>query len=162
MSNMGKFKIVVIVGINQWFLIDQFGKFLFVLGGQNDEVLVVQDIIFMFLNIISFFMYDQFNGMGFLMSNASDILLINSFFNVFDNDLEVDDVGGDSVDYLFFFLEVKVLELLDVINSESRFSFLLGRGIFQVVFDEDVIYIGDVVDEAVISMEKMSLELKDI
>lgn len=68
--------------------------------------------------------------MGFLMSNASDILLINSFFNVFDNDLEVDDVGGDSVDYLFFFLEVKVLELLDVINSESRFSFLLGREIF--------------------------------
>lgn len=162
MSNMGKFKIVVIVGINQWFLIDQFGKFLFVLGGQNDEVLVVQDIIFMFLNIISFFMYDQFNGMGFLMSNASDILLINSFFNVFDNDLEVDDVGGDCVDYLFFFLEVKVLELLDVINSESRFSFLLSRGIFQMVFDEDVIYIGDVVDEAVISMEKMSLELKDI
>lgn len=153
MSNMGKFKIVVIVGINQWFLIDQFGKFLFVLGGQNDEVLVVQDIIFMFLNIISFFMYDQFNGMGFLMSNASDILLINSFFNVFDNDLEVDDVGGDSVDYLFFFLEVKVLELLDVINSESRFSFLLGRGIFQVVFDEDVIDIGDDVDVAVISME---------
>lgn len=153
MSNMGKFKIVVIVGINQWFLIDQFGKFLFVLGGQNDEVLVVQDIIFMFLNIISFFMYDQFNGMGFLMSNASDILLINSFFNVFDNDLEVDDVGGDSVDYLFFFLEVKVLELLDVINSESRFSFLLGREIFQVVFDEDVIDIGDDVDVAVISME---------
>lgn len=153
MSNMGKFKIVVIVGINQWFLIDQFGKFLFVLGGQNDEVLVVQDIIFMFLNIISFFMYDQFNGMGFLMSNASDILLINSFFNVFDNDLEVDDVGGDSVDYLFFFLEVKVLELLDVINSESRFSFLLGRGIFQVVFDEDVIDIGDDVDVVVISME---------
>lgn len=153
MSNMGKFKIVVIVGINQWFLIDQFGKFLFVLGGQNDEVLVVQDIIFMFLNIISFFMYDQFNGMGFLMSNASDILLINLFFNVFDNDLEVDDVGGDSVDYLFFFLEVKVLELLDVINSESRFSFLLGRGIFQVVFDEDVIDIGDDVDVAVISME---------
>lgn len=153
MSNMGKFKIVVIVGINQWFLIDQFGKFLFVLGGQNDEVLVVQDIIFMFLNIISFFMYDQFNGMGFLMSNASDILLINSFFNVFDNDLEVDDVGGDSVDYLFFFLEVKVLELLDVINSESRFSFLLGREIFQVVFDEDVINIGDDVDVAVISME---------
>lgn len=103
MSNMGKFKIVVIVGINQWFLIDQFGKFLFVLGGQNDEVLVVQDIIFMFLNIISFFMYDQFNGMGFLMSDVSDILLINLFFNVFDNDLEVDDVGGDSVDYLFFF-----------------------------------------------------------
>lgn len=153
MSNMGKFKIVVIVGINQWFLIDQFGKFLFVLGGQNDEVLVVQDIIFMFLNIISFFMYDQFNGMGFLMSNASDILLINSFFNVFDNDLEVDDVGGDSVDYLFFFLEVKVLELLDVINSESRFSFLLGREIYQVVFDEDVIDIGDDVDVAVISME---------
>lgn len=153
MSNMGKFKIVVIVGINQWFLIDQFGKFLFVLGGQNDEVLVVQDIIFMFLNIISFFMYDQFNGMGFLMSNVSDILLINSFFNVFDNDLEVDDVGGDSVDYLFFFLEVKVLELLDVINSESRFSFLLGREIFQVVFDEDVIDIGDDVDVAVISME---------
>lgn len=153
MSNMGKFKIVVIVGINQWFLIDQFGKFLFVLGGQNDEVLVVQDIIFMFLNIISFFMYDQFNGMGFLMSNGSDILLINSFFNVFDNDLEVDDVGGDSVDYLFFFLEVKVLELLDVINSESRFSFLLGREIFQVVFDEDVIDIGDDVDVAVISME---------
>lgn len=153
MSNMGKFKIVVIVGINQWFLIDQFGKFLFVLGGQNDEVLVVQDIIFMFLNIISFFMYDQFNGMGFLMSNASDILLINSFFNVFDNDLEVDDVGGDSVDYLFFFLEVKVLELLDVINSESRFSFLLGREIFQVVFDEDVINIGDDVDVVVISME---------
>lgn len=153
MSNMGKFKIVVIVGINQWFLIDQFGKFLFVLGGQNDEVLVVQDIIFMFLNIISFFMYDQFNGMGFSMSNASDILLINSFFNVFDNDLEVDDVGGDSVDYLFFFLEVKVLELLDVINSESRFSFLLGREIFQVVFDEDVIDIGDDVDVAVISME---------
>lgn len=153
MSNMGKFKIVVIVGINQWFLIDQFGKFLFVLGGQNDEVLVVQDIIFMFLNIISFFMYDQFNGMGFLMSNVSDILLINSFFNVFDNDLEVDDVGGDSVDYLFFFLEVKVLELLDVINSESRFSFLLGREIFQVVFDEDVINIGDDVDVAVISME---------
>lgn len=153
MSNMGKFKIVVIVGINQWFLIDQFGKFLFVLGGQNDEVLVVQDIIFMFLNIISFFMYDQFNGMGFLMSDASDILLINSFFNVFDNDLEVDDVGGDSVDYLFFFLEVKVLELLDVINSESRFSFLLGREIFQVVFDEDVIDIGDDVDVAVISME---------
>lgn len=153
MSNMGKFKIVVIVGINQWFLIDQFGKFLFVLGGQNDEVLVVQDIIFMFLNIISFFMYDQFNGMGFLMSNASDILLINLFFNVFDNDLEVDDVGGDSVDYLFFFLEVKVLELLDVINSESRFSFLLGREIFQVVFDEDVINIGDDVDVAVISME---------
>lgn len=153
MSNMGKFKIVVIVGINQWFLIDQFGKFLFVLGGQNDEVLVVQDIIFMFLNIISFFMYDQFNGMGFLMSNANDILLINSFFNVFDNDLEVDDVGGDSVDYLFFFLEVKVLELLDVINSESRFSFLLGREIFQVVFDEDVIDIGDDVDVAVISME---------
>lgn len=153
MSNMGKFKIVVIVGINQWFLIDQFGKFLFVLGGQNDEVLVVQDIIFMFLNIISFFMYDQFNGMGFLMSNANDILLINSFFNVFDNDLEVDDVGGDSVDYLFFFLEVIVLELLDVINSESRFSFLLGRGIFQVVFDEDVIDIGDDVDVAVISME---------
>lgn len=153
MSNMGKFKIVVIVGINQWFLIDQFGKFLFVLGGQNDEVLVVQDIIFMFLNIISFFMYDQFNGMGFLMSDASDILLINSFFNVFDNDLEVDDVGGDSVDYLFFFLEVKVLELLDVINSESRFSFLLGREIFQVVFDEDVINIGDDVDVAVISME---------
>lgn len=153
MSNMGKFKIVVIVGINQWFLIDQFGKFLFVLGGQNDEVLVVQDIIFMFLNIISFFMYDQFNGMGFLMGNASDILLINSFFNVFDNDLEVDDVGGDSVDYLFFFLEVKVLELLDVINSESRFSFLLGREIFQVVFDEDVIDIGDDVDVAVISME---------
>lgn len=153
MSNMGKFKIVVIVGINQWFLIDQFGKFLFVLGGQNDEVLVVQDIIFMFLNIISFFMYDQFNGMGFLMSNASDILLINSFFNVFDNDLEVDDVGGDSVDYLFFFLEVKVLELLDVINSESRFSFLLGREIFQVVFDEDVIDIGDDVDVVVISME---------
>lgn len=153
MSNMGKFKIVVIVGINQWFLIDQFGKFLFVLGGQNDEVLVVQDIIFMFLNIISFFMYDQFNGMGFLMSNASDILLINLFFNVFDNDLEVDDVGGDSVDYLFFFLEVKVLELLDVINSESRFSFLLGREIFQVVFDEDVIDIGDDVDVAVISME---------
>lgn len=153
MSNMGKFKIVVIVGINQWFLIDQFGKFLFVLGGQNDEVLVVQDIIFMFLNIISFFMYDQFNGMGFLMSNVNDILLINLFFNVFDNDLEVDDVGGDSVDYLFFFLEVKVLELLDVINSESRFSFLLGRGIFQVVFDEDVIDIGDDVDVAVISME---------
>lgn len=153
MSNMGKFKIVVIVGINQWFLIDQFGKFLFVLGGQNDEVLVVQDIIFMFLNIISFFMYDQFNGMGFLMSNVSDILLINLFFNVFDNDLEVDDVGGDSVDYLFFFLEVKVLELLDVINSESRFSFLLGREIFQVVFDEDVIDIGDDVDVAVISME---------
>lgn len=153
MSNMGKFKIVVIVGINQWFLIDQFGKFLFVLGGQNDEVLVVQDIIFMFLNIISFFMYDQFNGMGFLMSDVSDILLINSFFNVFDNDLEVDDVGGDSVDYLFFFLEVKVLELLDVINSESRFSFLLGREIFQVVFDEDVIDIGDDVDVAVISME---------
>lgn len=153
MSNMGKFKIVVIVGINQWFLIDQFGKFLFVLGGQNDEVLVVQDIIFMFLNIISFFMYDQFNGMGFLMSNASDILLINLFFNVFDNDLEVDDVGGDSVDYLFFFLEVKVLELLDVINSESRFSFLLGREIFQVVFDEDVINIGDDVDVVVISME---------
>lgn len=153
MSNMGKFKIVVIVGINQWFLIDQFGKFLFVLGGQNDEVLVVQDIIFMFLNIISFFMYDQFNGMGFSMSNASDILLINSFFNVFDNDLEVDDVGGDSVDYLFFFLEVIVLELLDVINSESRFSFLLGREIFQVVFDEDVIDIGDDVDVAVISME---------
>lgn len=153
MSNMGKFKIVVIVGINQWFLIDQFGKFLFVLGGQNDEVLVVQDIIFMFLNIISFFMYDQFNGMGFLMSDASDILLINSFFNVFDNDLEVDDVGGDSVDYLFFFLEVIVLELLDVINSESRFSFLLGREIFQVVFDEDVIDIGDDVDVAVISME---------
>lgn len=153
MSNMGKFKIVVIVGINQWFLIDQFGKFLFVLGGQNDEVLVVQDIIFMFLNIISFFMYDQFNGMGFLMSNANDILLINSFFNVFDNDLEVDDVGGDSVDYLFFFLEVKVLELLDVINSESRFSFLLGREIFQVVFDEDVIDIGDDVDVVVISME---------
>lgn len=153
MSNMGKFKIVVIVGINQWFLIDQFGKFLFVLGGQNDEVLVVQDIIFMFLNIISFFMYDQFNGMGFLMSDASDILLINSFFNVFDNDLEVDDVGGDSVGYLFFFLEVKVLELLDVINSESRFSFLLGREIFQVVFDEDVIDIGDDVDVAVISME---------
>lgn len=153
MSNMGKFKIVVIVGINQWFLIDQFGKFLFVLGGQNDEVLVVQDIIFMFLNIISFFMYDQFNGMGFSMSDASDILLINSFFNVFDNDLEVDDVGGDSVDYLFFFLEVKVLELLDVINSESRFSFLLGREIFQVVFDEDVIDIGDDVDVAVISME---------
>lgn len=153
MSNMGKFKIVVIVGINQWFLIDQFGKFLFVLGGQNDEVLVVQDIIFMFLNIISFFMYDQFNGMGFLMSNANDILLINLFFNVFDNDLEVDDVGGDSVDYLFFFLEVKVLELLDVINSESRFSFLLGREIFQVVFDEDVIDIGDDVDVAVISME---------
>lgn len=153
MSNMGKFKIVVIVGINQWFLIDQFGKFLFVLGGQNDEVLVVQDIIFMFLNIISFFMYDQFNGMGFLMSDASDILLINLFFNVFDNDLEVDDVGGDSVDYLFFFLEVKVLELLDVINSESRFSFLLGREIFQVVFDEDVIDIGDDVDVAVISME---------
>lgn len=153
MSNMGKFKIVVIVGINQWFLIDQFGKFLFVLGGQNDEVLVVQDIIFMFLNIISFFMYDQFNGMGFLMSNVSDILLINLFFNVFDNDLEVDDVGGDSVDYLFFFLEVKVLELLDVINSESRFSFLLGREIFQVVFDEDVINIGDDVDVAVISME---------
>lgn len=153
MSNMGKFKIVVIVGINQWFLIDQFGKFLFVLGGQNDEVLVVQDIIFMFLNIISFFMYDQFNGMGFLMSNANDILLINSFFNVFDNDLEVDDVGGDSVDYLFFFLEVIVLELLDVINSESRFSFLLGRGIFQVVFDEDVIDIGDDVDVVVISME---------
>lgn len=68
--------------------------------------------------------------MGFLMSNANDILLINLFFNVFDNDLEVDDVGGDSVDYLFFFLEVKVLELLDVINSESRFSFLLGREIF--------------------------------
>lgn len=153
MSNMGKFKIVVIVGINQWFLIDQFGKFLFVLGGQNDEVLVVQDIIFMFLNIISFFMYDQFNGMGFLMSNANDILLINLFFNVFDNDLEVDDVGGDSVDYLFFFLEVKVLELLDVINSESRFSFLLGREIFQVVFDEDVIDIGDDVDVVVISME---------
>lgn len=153
MSNMGKFKIVVIVGINQWFLIDQFGKFLFVLGGQNDEVLVVQDIIFMFLNIISFFMYDQFNGMGFLMSNVSDILLINLFFNVFDNDLEVDDVGGDSVDYLFFFLEVKVLELLDVINSESRFSFLLGREIFQVVFDEDVIDIGDDVDVVVISME---------
>lgn len=153
MSNMGKFKIVVIVGINQWFLIDQFGKFLFVLGGQNDEVLVVQDIIFMFLNIISFFMYDQFNGMGFLMSNVNDILLINLFFNVFDNDLEVDDVGGDSVDYLFFFLEVKVLELLDVINSESRFSFLLGREIFQVVFDEDVIDIGDDVDVAVISME---------
>lgn len=153
MSNMGKFKIVVIVGINQWFLIDQFGKFFFVFGGQNDEVLVVQDIIFMFLNIISFFMYDQFNGMGFSMSNASDILLINSFFNVFDNDLEVDDVGGDSVDYLFFFLEVKVLELLDVINSESRFSFLLGREIFQVVFDEDVINIGDDVDVAVISME---------
>lgn len=153
MSNMGKFKIVVIVGINQWFLIDQFGKFLFVLGGQNDEVLVVQDIIFMFLNIISFFMYDQFNGMGFLMSNASDILLINLFFNVFDNDLEVDDVGGDSVDYLFFFLEVKVLELLDVINSESRFSFLLGREIYQVVFDEDVIDIGDDVDVVVISME---------
>lgn len=153
MSNMGKFKIVVIVGINQWFLIDQFGKFLFVLGGQNDEVLVVQDIIFMFLNIISFFMYDQFNGMGFLMSNVSDILLINLFFNVFDNDLEVDDVGGDSVDYLFFFLEVKVLELLDVINSESRFSFLLGREIFQVVFDEDVINIGDDVDVVVISME---------
>lgn len=153
MSNMGKFKIVVIVGINQWFLIDQFGKFLFVLGGQNDEVLVVQDIIFMFLNIISFFMYDQFNGMGFLVSNVSDILLINLFFNVFDNDLEVDDVGGDSVDYLFFFLEVKVLELLDVINSESRFSFLLGREIFQVVFDEDVIDIGDDVDVVVISME---------
>lgn len=153
MSNMGKFKIVVIVGINQWFLIDQFGKFLFVLGGQNDEVLVVQDIIFMFLNIISFFMYDQFNGMGFLMSNVSDILLINLFFNVFDNDLEVDDVGGDSVDYLFFFLEVKVLELLDVINSESRFSFLLGREIYQVVFDEDVIDIGDDVDVVVISME---------
>lgn len=153
MSNMGKFKIVVIVGINQWFLIDQFGKFLFVLGGQNDEVLVVQDIIFMFLNIISFFMYDQFNGMGFLMSNVNDILLINLFFNVFDNDLEVDDVGGDSVDYLFFFLEVKVLELLDVINSESRFSFLLGREIFQVVFDEDVIDIGDDVDVVVISME---------
>lgn len=153
MSNMGKFKIVVIVGINQWFLIDQFGKFLFVLGGQNDEVLVVQDIIFMFLNIISFFMYDQFNGMGFLMSDVSDILLINLFFNVFDNDLEVDDVGGDSVDYLFFFLEVKVLELLDVINSESRFSFLLGREIFQVVFDEDVIDIGDDVDVVVISME---------
>lgn len=153
MSNMGKFKIVVIVGINQWFLIDQFGKFLFVLGGQNDEVLVVQDIIFMFLNIISFFMYDQFNGMGFLLSNVSDILLINLFFNVFDNDLEVDDVGGDSVDYLFFFLEVKVLELLDVINSESRFSFLLGREIFQVVFDEDVIDIGDDVDVVVISME---------
>lgn len=153
MSNMGKFKIVVIVGINQWFLIDQFGKFLFVLGGQNDEVLVVQDIIFMFLNIISFFMYDQFNGMGFLMSNVNDILLINLFFNVFDNDLEVDDVGGDSVDYLFFFLEVIVLELLDVINSESRFSFLLGRGIFQVVFDEDVIDIGDDVDVVVISME---------
>lgn len=153
MSNMGKFKIVVIVGINQWFLIDQFGKFLFVLGGQNDEVLVVQDIIFMFLNIISFFMYDQFNGMGFLMSDVSDILLIDLFFNVFDNDLEVDDVGGDSVDYLFFFLEVKVLELLDVINSESRFSFLLGREIFQVVFDEDVIDIGDDVDVAVISME---------
>lgn len=31
-----------------------------------------------------------------------------------------------------------------------------------MVFDEDVIYIGDVVDEVVISMEKMSLELKDI
>lgn len=107
----------------------------------------------MFLNIISFFMYDQFNGMGFLMSNVNDILLINLFFNVFDNDLEVDDVGGDSVDYLFFFLEVKVLELLDVINSESRFSFLLGREIFQVVFDEDVIDIGDDVDVAVISME---------
>lgn len=162
MSNMGKFKTVAIAGTNQWLLIDQFGKPLLVLGGQNDEVSAVQDITSMPPNITSPSMYDQSNGMGFPMSNASDTLSINPLSNASDNDLEVDDAGGDSADHPSSSSEVKVSESSDVINSESRLSSSPGRGTPQVAFDEDVIDIGDDVDVAATSMEQMSLELKDI
>lgn len=162
MSNMGKFKTVAIAGTNQWLLIDQFGKPLLVLGGQNDEVSAVQDITSMPPNITSPSMYDQSNGMGFPMSNASDTLSINPLSNASDNDLEVDDAGGDSADHPSSSSEVKVSESSDVINSESRLSSSPGRETPQVAFDEDVINIGDDVDVAATSMEQMSLELKDI
>lgn len=161
MSNMGKFKTVAIAGTNQWLLIDQFGKPLLVLGGQNDEVSAVQDITSMPSNINSPPMHDQSNGMGFPMSNASDTLSINPLSNTSDNDLEVDDAGGDSADHPSSSSEVKVSELSDVKNSESRLSSSPARVTSQVAFNEDVIDFGDDVDEAATSMEKMSLELKD-
>lgn len=157
MSNMGKFKTVAIAGTNQWLLIDQFGKPLLVLGGQNDEVSAVQDIT----TINSPPMYDQSNGMAFPMSHGSDTLSINPLSNASDNDLEVDDAGGDSADHPSSSSEVKLSELSDVKNSESRLSSPSGREISQVAFNEDVIDIGVNVDEAATSMEKMSLELKD-
>lgn len=157
MSNMGKFKTVAIAGTNQWLLIDQFGKPLLVLGGQNDEVSAVQDIT----TINSPPMYDQSNGMAFPMSHGSDTLSINPLSNASDNDLEVDDAGGDSADHPSSSSEVKLSELSEVKNSVSRLSSPSGREISQVAFNEDVIDIGVNVDEAATSMEKMSLELKD-
>lgn len=154
MSNMGKFKTVAIAGTNQWLLIDQFGKPLLVLGGQNDEVSAVQDITSMPSINNSPPMYDQSNGLGFPVSHGSDTLSINPLSNTSDNDLEVDDAGGDSTDHPSSSSEMKVSGPSETENGEIRLSSSPASEISHVAFEEEVTD----VEVAATSMERMSLE----
>ncbi|XP_062573018.1 uncharacterized protein LOC134234955 [Saccostrea cucullata] len=155
MGNIGKFKTVAIAGTNQWLLVDQFGKPILVLGGQNDEVSanVVQEL-------------PSMGNMGYLSSppqydmsasyqsvnQSSDVLSINPLPTSTDNDLEVDNAGESADTSSSVSASGSPKKGKPQNKSGTSKSSEDSKEEEEAVEEEDV-------DEATMSMEKMSLEL---
>ncbi|XP_061173161.1 uncharacterized protein LOC133182362 [Saccostrea echinata] len=152
MGNIGKFKTVAIAGTNQWLLIDQFGKPLLVLGGQNDEVSAseVQELPSMNMGYISSPPQYDMSGSYPPVNQASDMLAINPLSTTTDNDLEVDD-AGDSAD-----VPSSVSGSPETGKPQNKLSTSTA---FEGSEQADDAVVEEEVDEATMSMEKMSLEL---
>lgn len=158
MNNMGKFKTVAIAGTNQWLLIDQFGKPLLVLGGQNDEVSTVQELpsLSSSMNYVnSPPQYDPNSYTPSMNQGTVDMLAINPLSNSSENDLEVDN-AGETGDYPST-SRVNQAEATDKQgqNDQQKSS----TPTKEMCQQAEVVLTNDSLDDACASMEKMSLEL---
>lgn len=156
LSNMGKFKTVAIAGTNQWLLIDQFGKPLLVLGGQNDEVSAVQELPSLnptdYVNDPS--QSDMPSTYLSMDQSSAAMLSMNAHSTTPDNDLEVDDAGENADAVSTSNAETaESSEKAESENSASSLAVMVGEH-DKLLMEEDV-------EEATLSMDKMSLELQE-